>query len=70
MEQVIAYLFTSPEYAALTGSDSGFVMGLYNVLLGRTGSSGEVAGYVERAADDRPGRRGECLPQLARVPHG
>ncbi len=47
VEQVITIMVISPEYAALTGgTDSGFVQGLYNVLLGRSGSLSEIAAWV------------------------
>jgi hypothetical protein len=46
LEQVIVLMVTSPEYAALTGSDAGFVQSLYKNLLGRAGADSEVAGYL------------------------
>jgi hypothetical protein len=47
VEQVITMMVTSPEYNTLTGNnDTTFVQSLYTRLLGRTGSSLEVAGWV------------------------
>ncbi len=46
VEQIIGLMVSSPEYAALTGSDAGFVQSLYTNLLGRVGDDAEVAGYV------------------------
>ncbi|HEV3260338.1 MAG TPA: DUF4214 domain-containing protein, partial [Gemmataceae bacterium] len=47
VEQAIVSMVTSPEYVATNGAtDTMFVQSLYNHLLGRTGSSGEVAGWV------------------------
>jgi hypothetical protein len=47
VEQAIVSMVTSPEYVAANGgTDTMFVQSLYNHLLGRTGSSGEVAGWV------------------------
>jgi hypothetical protein len=44
VEQVIAMMVTSPEYQAANGStDTAFVQSLYTHLLGRTGSSADVA---------------------------
>jgi hypothetical protein len=52
-EQVMAGIVSSPEFAshanALVGGsnpDANFVQALYQVLLGRTGSTGEVAGWM------------------------
>ncbi len=56
LEQVAALMVSSPEYAALTGSDTGFVQSLYTNLLGRTASDSEVAGYL--AALPSQGRAG------------
>jgi hypothetical protein len=44
VEQAIVLMVASPEYAALNGSDAGFVQSLYTNLLGRAGSDAEVAG--------------------------
>jgi hypothetical protein len=47
IEQVIDGIVSSPEYFALQGnSNSGFVKGLYQDILGRTASPGEVQGWV------------------------
>jgi predicted outer membrane repeat protein len=46
VEQAITVLVTSAEYAALTGTDSGFVQSLYTNLLGRTGSTSDVSAWV------------------------
>jgi hypothetical protein len=46
LEQAIAIMVSSQEYAALTGSDTGFVQSLYANLLGRTGGDAEVAGFL------------------------
>jgi uncharacterized protein DUF4214 len=47
IEQVIDGIVSSPEYFALQGnSNSGFVQGLYQDILGRTASPGEVQGWV------------------------
>jgi hypothetical protein len=46
VEQAVLGFVTSPEFATLTGTDSGFVQALYTGLLGRSGSTGEVAGWV------------------------
>jgi hypothetical protein len=62
LEQVVALMVSSPEYAALTGSDAGFVQSLYTNLLGRTGTDSEVAGYV--AALPSQGRAGVALDFL------
>ncbi len=62
LEQVVALMVSSPEYAALTGSDTGFVQSLYANLLGRTASDAEVAGYL--AALPSQGRAGVALDFL------
>ena len=62
LEQVIALIASSPEYAALTGSDAGFVQSLYTNLLGRTGGDAKVAGYL--AALPSQGRAGVALDFL------
>jgi hypothetical protein len=62
LEQVVAFIVSSPEYAALTGSDTGFVQSLYTNLLGRTGADSEVAGYL--AALPSQGRAGVALDFL------
>jgi hypothetical protein len=47
LEQVSAGIVNSPEYLALHGGTStGYVQGLYQDILGRTGSTGEVQGWV------------------------
>jgi hypothetical protein len=47
VEQAITNMVTSQEYTTLTGgTDPGFVQSLYTLLLGRTGSSSEIAGWV------------------------
>ena len=46
VEQAVAAMASSPEYAALTGSDVGFVQALNTNLLGVAGSDAEVAGWV------------------------
>jgi hypothetical protein len=43
IEQVAATMLSSPEYAALTGSDGAFVQSVYNRLLGRVASNSEVS---------------------------
>jgi hypothetical protein len=43
IEQVVATMVSSPEYAALTGSDGAFVQSVYNRLLGRVASNSEVS---------------------------
>ena len=51
IEQVIDGLVSSPEYIALNGgTPSGFVAGLYQDILGRTGSAMEVQGWVNALA--------------------
>jgi hypothetical protein len=62
LEQVIALMVSSPEYAALTDSEAGFVQSLYANLLGRTASDAEIAGYV--AALPSQGRAGVALDFL------
>jgi hypothetical protein len=62
LEQVVALMVSSPEYAALTGSDTGFVQSLYTNLLGRAGSDAEIAGYL--AALSSQGRAGVALDFL------
>jgi hypothetical protein len=57
VEQVILSMVTSPEYNAANGAtDTMYVQSLYNHLLGRTGSSAEVASWV--AAVPTIGRAG------------
>jgi predicted outer membrane repeat protein len=46
VEQVIVSIVTSPEYTNLTSSNTAFVQSLYTNLLGRTGSSSEVNGWL------------------------
>jgi hypothetical protein len=46
VEQAIVILVTSPEYNVLAGSPAGFVQSLYNKLLGRVASSGEIAAWL------------------------
>jgi hypothetical protein len=46
VEQIIAAMVTSSEYAAATGTDTGFIQSLYIKLLGRVGSPSEVAGWL------------------------
>ena len=54
VEQVIADMVASPEYATLTNNNStDFVQGLYSALLGRAGSSQRREWLRERAAADR-----------------
>ncbi|HEV3079935.1 MAG TPA: hypothetical protein VGY66_09155 [Gemmataceae bacterium] len=48
IEQVINTMVTAPEFNVLTGTDSGFVQGLYSRLLGRVGSNAEIAGWVSQ----------------------
>ena len=48
IEQAIVGLVNSPEYLALTGSPGGFVEGLYVRVLGRTGGSSEVSGWLSQ----------------------
>ncbi len=50
IEQVVVALVCSPEYAALVGSNAGFVQGLYGLFLGRVGSAAEVQGWVNAIA--------------------
>jgi hypothetical protein len=45
VEQVTAFMLSSPEYAAKAGADGAFVQSLYGELLGRTGANAEVAGW-------------------------
>jgi len=46
-EQVIVTIVSSPEFNALTGGTAtGFVQALYNKLLGRNGTTAEVAAWV------------------------
>src|SRR5205085_5772716 len=56
VEQAAAVLASSQEFNMLTGSDGGFVQGLYVRLLGRIGSNGEVATWI--AALPNLGRMG------------
>jgi hypothetical protein len=46
LEQVIDTMAASLEYKSLFGGDAAFVQSLYNKLLGRAGSSAEVATWV------------------------
>src|SRR5439155_12527535 len=46
LEQVTNLFVTSAEYRIQFGSDAAFVQSLYHKLLGRTGSPGEVAAWV------------------------
>jgi hypothetical protein len=48
IEQAVVGLVNSPEYLALTGSPGGFVEGLYVRVLGRTGGSSEVSGWLSQ----------------------
>jgi hypothetical protein len=47
LEQATAALMSSPEYVGMAGSDAGFVQSLYSKLLGRMGSSADVAAWVQ-----------------------
>ena len=55
VEQASVLILSSPESAALVPADDAFVQSLYRQLLGRTGSAGEVNGWVTR------------LPELGRA---
>jgi hypothetical protein len=46
LEQVIAIMVGSPEFATLTGSGAAFVQSLYSKLLGRTAGSSEIAFWM------------------------
>ena len=46
LEQVINMMVSSQEYANLTGPDGAFIQSLYDSLLGRSGSSAEVAFWL------------------------
>jgi hypothetical protein len=46
-EELRSHIATSPEYAQLHGDDAGFVQGLYQDVLGRTGSTAEVDYYTQ-----------------------
>jgi hypothetical protein len=47
VEELVIFITSSPEYAALTGNnDAAFIRSLYDRLLGRTASNAEVAAWL------------------------
>jgi hypothetical protein len=64
LEQAVNMIVTSPEYRGRFGADAAFVQSLYTGLLGRPGSSAEVAGWVN-ALEAPPGMGGMTRSMVA-----